>query len=258
MGKDDGMLRAKVLVVDEDRYYREQLMYALEEDYSVFDAEDRKRALEYLKEKMPDVVLTDLYLPPRPAYTTEGLALLKQFKEVAPKIKIIIVTAEERREIIGKCRELGADDFIPKPFEVRDLKNAIDRLVPEVIPQAIERRGYWRETDGRRLGPERRRYRRMEREFPISYSLQEDKPSVTGESKTINISATGLLFPAHQSITPHSLLDFRLSLEPKPLTIDGIGEVKWAKKVNGRYNIGVEFVEVRQEDRKRIAECIYA
>lgn len=133
------MFKPTVLVVDADKFYREQLMYALQENFELFEAENRKTAFEYLKEeKRPDVVLTDLYLPPRSAYIEEGLALLQKFKEAAPKVKIIIVTTDERSEIITKTREVGADGYILKPFKLDNLKNAIGRLIPKPVPSEIE------------------------------------------------------------------------------------------------------------------------
>ena len=73
------MVKPKVLLVDADEFYREQLMHALQEDFELFEAENRKTALQYLeKEKRPDIILMDLYLPPRLDYIEEGLALLQK------------------------------------------------------------------------------------------------------------------------------------------------------------------------------------
>jgi len=261
------MFKLKVLVVDADEFYREQLMIALQEDFELFEAENTETALRYLKEnKRPDVILTDLYLPPRPAYIEEGLDLLQKCKEVAPEVKIIIVTANDRKKIIAKCRELGADDYIVKPFEVDDLKKAIYRLAhrpvaPEVEPilEGIERRKHWRGRDGRQVGVERRNFWRVKCEVPISYSFHEGERTFTRESKTINISVTGVMFPVGQPITTHSILHLQLSLQSRPLVIKATGEVRWVRKVEGteRYDLGVEFIEIEDEDRERITDYIY-
>jgi len=268
-GVEGWMFKPKVLVVDGNKGYREHLMYALKENYQLFEAENGQTALQYLEEeKRPDVILTDLYLPPRPAYIDEGTALLEKFKEAAPEVKIIIVTTDERKEIIARCRELGADDYIVKPFEVDDLKNAIDRLIPrsappeiEPTPEGMERRGYWRESDGRQMGVERRTYWRVKCEIPISYSLHEGEPPITGKSKTINISVTGLMFPIDQHVTQHSVLDIELSFPPQSeaFPVKAIGEVRWAKRVEGDhvYHIGIRFFQIWDEDKERIANYIY-
>jgi len=261
------MSRPRVLVVDADRRYREQLIYALKENYQLFEAEDRESALQYLEEeKRPDVVLTDLYLPPRLAYIDEGLALLREFKDSAPGIKVIIVTTDERREVIAKCRELGAEDYIVKPFEVDNLKNAIDRLIPKAVPprvepmlKGIERRRYWRERDGRQVGVERRKFWRVRCEIPISYSLYRDELRITRESRTIDMSANGVRFHVDQPITTHTVLGLHISLQSRPLVIEATGEVRWVRKVEGaeRYDLGTQFIEIHHQDRQRIIDYIY-
>jgi len=108
--------------VDGDKHYRKQLIWALEEDFKLFEAEDRDTAIQYLeKEKRPDVILTELFFSPRPDYLDEGLTVLNKFKETASEVKTIVVTTIDRRDIIDKTRELGADDYIVKPLKKKVL-----------------------------------------------------------------------------------------------------------------------------------------
>ena len=263
------MFKPKVLLVDADEFYREQLMHALQEDFELFEAENRKTALQYLKkEKRLDVILMDLYLPPRLDYIEEGLALLQKCREAAPEVKIIIVTTDERKETIAKCRELWADDYLVKPFEVDDIKNAIGRLIPKPSPpeaepilEGKERRKRWRERDGRQVGHERRRHWRVKYEIPISYSLQEGELPITGKSKTINISTNGLMFPLDRAVTLHSVLDIELSFQSQSeaFQVKAIGDVRWAKRVEDDhiYHLGSQFFQICDEDRARIADYIY-
>jgi len=217
------MGKTKVLVVSGDKHYRGQLILALEEDFKLFEAEDRNTAIQYLeKEKGPDVILMELFLPPRPDYPDEGFTVLKKFKEIAPEVKVVVVTTIDRRDIIDKTRELGVDDYIVKPFSVEHLKNSIKKATSESIPKGIEKRRYRRDKDGTPMGIEKRRYRRVPCEVPISYSLLEGEFPVSGKSITVNMSSGGVMFPVDQVISKKQLIHLALAL-PIPPAINATG-----------------------------------
>lgn len=106
----------KVLVIDDDTKLRKLLNEYLEENgFQVLGLEDGSQALKTIEESSPDIVILDVMLP--------GIGGLDLLKEINKKfsIPIIMLTAkgEETDRIIGL--ELGADDYIPKPFNPREL-----------------------------------------------------------------------------------------------------------------------------------------
>lgn len=109
----------QIFVVEDEKDLVELLTYNLEKDgYRVLCEMDGEAALKKIPEKMPDLVLLDLMLP-----KTDGLTVCKTLKS-NPKtahIPVVMLTAkgEESDKIVGL--ELGADDYVTKPFSIREL-----------------------------------------------------------------------------------------------------------------------------------------
>lgn len=109
----------QIFVVEDEKDLVELLTYNLEKDgYRVLSEMDGAAALKRIPEKMPDLVLLDLMLP-----KTDGLTICKTLKS-NPKtshIPVVMLTAkgEESDKIVGL--ELGADDYVTKPFSVKEL-----------------------------------------------------------------------------------------------------------------------------------------
>ncbi len=113
---------------------------------------------------------------------------------------------------------------------------------------------------------ERRGYRRVACKARISYSIIAQKQTSTSKkSTTVNISPSGVMFPIGHHITPNTRLDIELFLSPgsffytSAVKVRAIGEVRWASRVNGtkRYNLGIQFTQIKDEHRERIANYIY-
>ncbi|HEV2353178.1 MAG TPA: response regulator, partial [Puia sp.] len=109
----------QIFVVEDEKDLVELLTYNLEKDgYRVLSEMDGEAALKKIPEKMPDLVLLDLMLP-----KLDGLMVCKALK-ANPKtnhIPVVMLTAkgEESDKIVGL--ELGADDYMTKPFSVKEL-----------------------------------------------------------------------------------------------------------------------------------------
>lgn len=113
------MASKTILVVDDERPIRDMLRVALEmADYHCLEAEDAQSAHSIIVDKKPDLILLDWMLP-----GTSGIELARRLKrdEVTSEIPIIMLTAkgEEDNKIQGL--EVGADDYITKPFSPREL-----------------------------------------------------------------------------------------------------------------------------------------
>jgi len=121
----------QVLVVDDEPMVREVLtQYLLRDGYVVEEASDGEMALEHLEASTPDLVLLDLMLPKR-----NGLEVLAGIRAVS-SLPVILLTAlgEEQDRVRGL--ELGADDYIVKPFSPREVtarvKSVLRRTAPTV------------------------------------------------------------------------------------------------------------------------------
>ncbi len=107
---------ARILVVDDEQIVREVVVRYLERDgHSTLEAPDGAEARELLKRESPDLVVLDVMLP-----GTDGLELCRWIRGRSD-LPVILLTArgEESDRIVGL--ELGADDYVTKPFSPREL-----------------------------------------------------------------------------------------------------------------------------------------
>jgi two-component system KDP operon response regulator KdpE len=105
-----------VLVVDDDPAMRRTLSINLRaRDYEVETAGDGRSALQVVDERMPDVVLLDLGLP-----DLDGISVLKRLRSFT-QVPVIVVSARSESDDKVEALDLGADDFITKPFSIEEL-----------------------------------------------------------------------------------------------------------------------------------------
>ncbi len=113
------MSKKTIVVVEDEVDIREVLIYNLErEGYQVFGAADGVKGLKMIQEKLPDLVLLDLMLP-----GLDGLQICKHLKDNSAtlQIPIVMVSARSEESDIVLGLELGADDYVTKPFSPREL-----------------------------------------------------------------------------------------------------------------------------------------
>ncbi len=108
--------RPLVLVVDDEESYRQALASGLSrEGFAVELAADGHEALRLFHRIHPDLVLVDVMLP-----DLSGVELCQQMRALAP-VPIIMVTAKDSEVDVVLGLELGASDYVPKPFRLREL-----------------------------------------------------------------------------------------------------------------------------------------
>jgi len=115
---------ARVLVVEDDQTLSGVLKYNLsKEGYTVLSAADGAKALEVAREENPDIILLDLMLP-----KLDGLDVCRILRKES-NVPILMLTAksEEVDRVVGL--ELGADDYISKPFGVRELMARVKAML---------------------------------------------------------------------------------------------------------------------------------
>ena len=108
-----------VLVVEDEDHIRTVVKYNLErEGFDVYLAEDGSIGLELARRVEPDIILLDWMMP-----EMDGLEVLTEFKrdEATAGIPVFMMTAKGMAADIEKARQLGADDYITKPFDPTSL-----------------------------------------------------------------------------------------------------------------------------------------
>lgn len=116
----------RLLVVEDDKYLRDEILRVLERrtSYRVDAAADGEEALKKAESNHYEVLITDVRMP-----GMDGIELLEQLKANQPSLASIIITAFADEQATIRALKIGANDYIRKPFSIRDLINAIDRQV---------------------------------------------------------------------------------------------------------------------------------
>ncbi len=117
-----------LLVADDDKDIRELLkgIFAEEEGFTVSEAKNGSETIAQankLKDSL-DVILMDVRMP-----DSDGITVLKQLQEAKVNVPIILMTAYSTSQLAIKAMQLGASDYITKPFDNDDLRLKVDRLL---------------------------------------------------------------------------------------------------------------------------------
>jgi DNA-binding response OmpR family regulator len=141
-----------VLLVDDEESVQKLLTYPLErEGYRVVQARDGEEALDRYRETPVDLVILDLMLP-----RLDGLAVCRRLREERSAVPIIMLTArgDEGDKVLGL--ELGADDYITKPFSIREFMSRVRALLRRAQLPPLGERADLIELDGLRIDTARR------------------------------------------------------------------------------------------------------
>jgi len=134
--------RQKILSIEDDADIRELIKFNLEQEgYAVEEAATGAEGLDRIKRRQPDLVLLDLMLPGMPGL--EICRILRSAKETST-LPILIVTAKgtEVDKVLGL--EMGADDYVVKPFSPRELIARVKALLRRANPDiAASKTGIW-------------------------------------------------------------------------------------------------------------------
>lgn len=114
----------KILVIDDDDLVRSVLIAFLEAaEFEVLQAEDGLAGVEMAKEHIPDLIVCDVNMP-----RMDGYGVLKELREFPSTLAIpfVFLSGRDEREDLRAGMDLGADDYLTKPFKRTDLLRAID------------------------------------------------------------------------------------------------------------------------------------
>jgi two-component system, sensor histidine kinase and response regulator len=114
----------QVLVIDDEMGPRESLRMLLKPNYQVHTADCVDAGIKLLKEKQPDAVITDIRMP-----GASGIDGLRRIREIDPHVAVIMLTGFGALETAQEALRLGANDYISKPFDAREMREVIGRNV---------------------------------------------------------------------------------------------------------------------------------
>jgi two-component system NtrC family response regulator len=123
------MTKPKLLIVDDEEPIRNQMRWALNDDYDVLLAEDRHSALEQMTQQRPGLVALDLGLPPHPRNAEEGLKTLGEILAVDHQTKVVVITGNQETASALKAIEQGAFDFFAKPADLNEVRVVLKRAL---------------------------------------------------------------------------------------------------------------------------------
>ncbi len=124
-----GIANFQVLIVDDNEINRDMLVRRLRrKDFDLSMAVNGREALSMIQSNLYDLILLDIMMP-----EVDGYTVLKYLKE-DPRlcnIPVIMISAIEEMNSVMKCMEVGADDYLTKPFDPDLLKAAVSRCLPD-------------------------------------------------------------------------------------------------------------------------------
>ena len=113
-----------ILVVDDEKGVCQSFSMVFKNKYHVLVAGSGKEAIDIFTKKSIDLILLDILLP-----DTNGIELLKKFKDTDPTVEVVMVTAVKEIKTAVKAIKLGAYDYIVKPFDVDHVLNRAKRAL---------------------------------------------------------------------------------------------------------------------------------
>ncbi|MRR31320.1 response regulator transcription factor [bacterium] len=220
----------KILIVDDDTLMRRSMAYNLEQaGYKAFTAANAEDGLEIVRNSPPDLVLLDIGLP-----EMDGLDAIKQIKSISP-IPVIFVTARRREldEVVGL--ELGADDYITKPFDqdvlLAHIKAVLRRSAPAVEQSAsnpIQAGALFMDPTTHTARLSDKKLELSPREFDLLYLLARDRNQVKSTAEILSQVWGAEYFGEPQVVYVHiRWLRQKIEVDPNHpsliLTVRGVG-----------------------------------
>ena len=129
---EERKINQTILVVDDEERMARFIRLNLEHDgFQVVEAYKGLQALQLLRDSMPDLVLLDVMLP-----DVDGFEVLKMIREIS-NVPVIMLTAKGEEDDRVTGLELGADDYVTKPFSPRELVSRVRAVLRRVESSSI-------------------------------------------------------------------------------------------------------------------------
>jgi CheY-like chemotaxis protein/signal transduction histidine kinase len=173
----------KVLVIEDNDAIRDEIAVILGfEDFEVIVAENGREGLQRIEESLPDVILCDLMMPEMDGYET--LEVLRGDPRSAT-IPFICLTARAERVDMRRAMDLGADDYVTKPFTA-------DELLAAVNAGLVKRGRAARETEGRVAEVRERQSTRIRRLYELAVDPEASPMAQIGAALRLGCEWLGM------------------------------------------------------------------
>ncbi|MFZ9481984.1 MAG: response regulator transcription factor [Ilumatobacteraceae bacterium] len=157
-------MNARILIADDDRAIRESLARALSlEGYDVVQASDGAAALAQIEAVSPDAVVLDVMMP-----NVDGLTVCRVLRAERNRVPVLMLTARTETPDRVAGLDAGADDYLPKPFDLDELLARLRALLRRTRPDDAATGAEPLQLSDLRLDPTARRAWRGSREIELS------------------------------------------------------------------------------------------
>ena len=211
-----------VLIIDDDEKLRKLLKEYLEDNgHRVLTLADGSGAMKTIQEESPEIVILDIMLPGK-----DGLEVLQEIRRDHHAIPVIMLTAkgEDTDRIVGL--ELGADDYLPKPFNPRELlarmKAVLRRAAPEKRDEVGKKEDMLLKVDGLTLNKAKQTILIEDKEVELSSTeykilevLMRHPNTVLSRDQLMNLARGRDFMAFDRSIDVH-ISKLRAKLESDP------------------------------------------
>ena len=177
---------SNILVVDDENRMRKLIKdFLVKKDFGVLEAEDGEKAIEIFNEKsnIIDLIILDVMMP-----KLDGWSVLRQIRQKS-KLPVIMLTArgEEQDELFGF--ELGADEYITKPFSPKVLVARVEAILKRSNPEKIQNKdigGIVIDEQGRTVTVDGKNIEMSLREYELLKYLVENQNIALSRDKILN------------------------------------------------------------------------
>ena len=123
------MDKPRILIADDEAEIRSVLNKFLSGliECDIAEAVDGRQALELLKKGPYDLVLMDIKMP-----GISGIDATKKIKEDYPGLEVLVISAWDSQSVASEALQAGASDYIPKPFQMKDIFNEISIILKKM------------------------------------------------------------------------------------------------------------------------------
>lgn len=215
-----------ILVVEDEDNIREVVRRYLErEGFQVREAGDGYTALDLIAEKEPDLIVMDLMLP-----GIDGLTLTRQLRQHS-RVPVIMLTARGETSDRVRGLDVGADDYLPKPFSPRELVSRIHAVLRRAAPVEAARLRFGEvemDQHSRTVTIEAKKVRLTAREFDLLWFLASHPGQVFTRERLLD-NVWGEDFAGDPSTVTVHIRHLREKIEPDPaeprhlITVWGVG-----------------------------------
>ncbi len=110
------------MLIDDEFGVRESLKMVFGKQYRLLEADSVEAAIPIVQEAHPDVNLLDIMRP-----GTDGIELLQRIKKIHADCQVIMLTGVNSQQLAQKAKDMGAFDFVGKPFDIVELRQKVAR-----------------------------------------------------------------------------------------------------------------------------------